>query len=150
DACRDPREFVDVAVQEAGRRGVSVAADHPSRGAVEPGEPVQAKSTEHAVDRGWGEPESAGDADGADLQPPAQPLDASFGGLWSASRTPAGAGRAVEQARLALRQPAMPPAVRGLSGNPHLPGDVGDGTSSGDALDEEQSSPRGEFRVSVQ
>jgi len=60
----DAPQLLDVDVHEVARMEVLVAADRPSRRPVEPGEPVQAESVEHPVDRGGGESESVGDANG--------------------------------------------------------------------------------------
>src|SRR5688572_28106513 len=146
---RDPAELLDIDVDQVPRSGVLVAADGASGGPVEPAEPIQAESVEYPVDGGGREPQPVGDACGAELQPATELRDAALDARPCSPRVPKRAGRAVVESLRTLGQPAAPPAVRSLPGDPHLARDVGDWTTGSDPLDEQQTPGRGELRVRV-
>lgn len=146
---RDAPELLAVHMHEVAGARVLIAADHPPRGAVEPGEPVEAEAAEHPVDRRACEAQPVGDADGAELEAAAQAFDAALGRARRAVGAAVRTAGPVEQACIAFRQPAPPPAVGGLAGDPHLSGDMGDRAPGGDALGEDAPSRGGELGVTV-
>jgi hypothetical protein len=140
--CRDAAELLGVRVDQVAWPWVLVAADRPTGGAVQPGQPVAAMTDQDPVDGRGREVQPGGDASWAETLTPAQPEDALFDPGRGPPRAGGGDAGPVDQSSLAELLVAGPPVVGGGPGDAHLVGDVGDRASGLDAdpLDQGQSS----------
>ena len=121
-----PPQLLDIHVEQVSGMEVLIAPDHPAGGPVEPAQPLQAETAQHAVDGRGGESESVADADRPDLLAPAETLDAPLQRTRCPPRAASWTAGTVLQPGLALSHEPAPPAMGRLAGHSHLRSDMGD------------------------